>query len=156
MAAKTPKIATMGNLIAAGLTFIVGNTFTFMGGYTRLNYGPDSRFASFTVSVICCLFYMQNILASFTVSATCILRSTIALHAAVLFIRHFLFIPTIFLSVLRSIVGEGVPSSEPVDSISIFCEEWVAHRLSYFLLHFDTCANPKSCDRSPGRERGQL
>lgn len=50
MAAKSPKIATMGNFIAAGLTFIVGITFSFMGGYTRLNYGPDSQFASFTVS----------------------------------------------------------------------------------------------------------
>lgn len=50
MAAKTPKIATMGNLIAAGLTFIVGITFSFMGGYARLNYGPDSQFAEFTVS----------------------------------------------------------------------------------------------------------
>ena len=50
MAAKTPKIATMGNLIAGGLTFIVGITFSFLGGYTRLNYGPDSQFASFTVS----------------------------------------------------------------------------------------------------------
>ncbi|CAN0077118.1 unnamed protein product [Pylaiella littoralis] len=49
MAARTPKIATMGNLVAAGLTFIVGITFTFMGGYTRLHYGPDSQFASFTV-----------------------------------------------------------------------------------------------------------
>ncbi|CAN0148101.1 unnamed protein product, partial [Hapterophycus canaliculatus] len=49
MAAKTPKIATMGNLIAAGLTFIVGITFSFMGGYARLYYGPDSQYASFTV-----------------------------------------------------------------------------------------------------------
>lgn len=54
MAAKTPEIATMGNLIAAGLTFIVGITFTFMGGYARLNYGPDSQFASFTVSAMRC------------------------------------------------------------------------------------------------------
>lgn len=49
MAARTPKIATMGNFIAAGLTFIVGITFSFLGGYTRLFYGPDSQFASFTV-----------------------------------------------------------------------------------------------------------
>lgn len=51
MAAKTPKIATMGNLLAAGLTFIVGITFSFMGGYARLSYGPDSQFASFTVRI---------------------------------------------------------------------------------------------------------
>lgn len=50
MAAKTPTIAAMGNLIAAALTFTVGITFSFMGGYTRLHYGPDSQFASFTVS----------------------------------------------------------------------------------------------------------
>lgn len=49
MAARTPKIATMGNLIAAGLTFIVGITFSFLGGYMRQGYGPDSQFASFTV-----------------------------------------------------------------------------------------------------------
>lgn len=53
MAAKTPKIATMGNLIAGGLTFIVGITFSFMGGFSRLEYGPDSAFASFTVSSVC-------------------------------------------------------------------------------------------------------
>ncbi|CAM9703548.1 unnamed protein product [Ascophyllum nodosum] len=49
MAARTERIATAGNIIAAGLTFIVGITFSFLGGYTRLNYGPDSVFAKFTV-----------------------------------------------------------------------------------------------------------
>lgn len=49
MAAKSAKIATLGNFIAAGLTFIVGITFSFLGGYSRFHYGPDSQFASFTV-----------------------------------------------------------------------------------------------------------
>lgn len=49
MAAKTPKIATMGNFIAAGLTFIVGVPFGLLSGYTRLFYGPDSQFAVFSV-----------------------------------------------------------------------------------------------------------
>ena len=61
MAAKTPKIATMGNLIAAGLTFIVGITFTFMGGYARLNYGPDSQFAQFTASAALCLSFRTHV-----------------------------------------------------------------------------------------------
>lgn len=52
MAARTPKIATWGNILAAALTFIVGITFSYMGGYTRLHYGPDSQFASFTVSAV--------------------------------------------------------------------------------------------------------
>lgn len=75
MAAKTPKIATMGNLIAAGLTFIVGNTFTFMGGYTRLNYGPDSRFASFTVDT-CSKFLDLPACAAWEPDATAFLKLT--------------------------------------------------------------------------------
>lgn len=49
MAAKTPNIATAGNLIAGGLTFIVGITFSLLGGFTRFYYGPDSEFAEFDV-----------------------------------------------------------------------------------------------------------
>lgn len=47
MAAKTENIATMGNLIAAGLTFLVGIPFAYLGAITRTYYGPDTPRASF-------------------------------------------------------------------------------------------------------------
>ncbi|CAM9258817.1 unnamed protein product [Ectocarpus sp. 12 AP-2014] len=75
MAAKSPNIATMGNFIAAGLTFIVGITFSFMGGYTRLNYGPDSQFASFTVDT-CSKFLDLPTCAAWEPDTTAFLKLT--------------------------------------------------------------------------------
>jgi len=47
MAAKTPKIATIGCIIAGFLTFLVGIPFSYLGAITRVLYGPDSSFAVF-------------------------------------------------------------------------------------------------------------
>lgn len=47
MASKTPKIATMGCLIAGFITFFVGIPFSYIGAITRVYYGPDSARAEF-------------------------------------------------------------------------------------------------------------
>lgn len=47
MASKTPKIATIGCLIAGCLTFFVGIPFSYLGAITRTFYGPDTARASF-------------------------------------------------------------------------------------------------------------
>lgn len=75
MAAKTPRIATAGNLIAAGLTFMVGITFGFLGGYARLFYGPDSQFASFKVDT-CSKFLDLPTCAEWEPDSTAFLKLT--------------------------------------------------------------------------------
>lgn len=47
MASKTPKIATIGCLIAGCLTFFVGIPFSYLGAITRTYYGPDTARAEF-------------------------------------------------------------------------------------------------------------
>jgi Na+/proline symporter len=47
MASKTPKIATIGCLLAGCLTFFVGIPFAYLGAITRTFYGPDTARASF-------------------------------------------------------------------------------------------------------------
>eukprot|EP01084_Bolivina_argentea_P291301 500634_1 len=47
MAAKNGKHATIANIIAGLLTFIVGIPFAYMGSITRIYYGPDSQYAMF-------------------------------------------------------------------------------------------------------------
>jgi Na+/proline symporter len=47
MASKTPKIATIGCLVAGVLTFVVGIPFSYLGAITRYYYGPDSTTAVF-------------------------------------------------------------------------------------------------------------
>jgi Na+/proline symporter len=47
MASKTPKIATIGCLIAGCLTFLVGIPFAYLGAITRTHYGPDTPRAEF-------------------------------------------------------------------------------------------------------------
>ena len=47
MASKTPKIATIGCLLAGCLTFFVGIPFAYLGAITRTYYGPDSTRAEF-------------------------------------------------------------------------------------------------------------
>lgn len=49
MAARNPRTAILGCLIAAGLTLLVGIPFSFLGSITRLFYGPDSENAEFKV-----------------------------------------------------------------------------------------------------------
>jgi hypothetical protein len=50
MAAKTPKIATIGNLAAGVMTFVVGIPFGLLAGYSRYYYGPDSPYAEFAAN----------------------------------------------------------------------------------------------------------
>jgi Na+/proline symporter len=47
MASKTPKIATIGCLVAGCVTFFVGIPFAYLGAITRTFYGPDTARASF-------------------------------------------------------------------------------------------------------------
>lgn len=47
MASKTPKIASIGCLVAGCLTFLVGIPFAYIGAITRTFYGPDSPRAEF-------------------------------------------------------------------------------------------------------------
>jgi hypothetical protein len=47
MAAKTPQIATIACILAGIATFIVGVPFSYLGGFARLHYGPDSPYAEF-------------------------------------------------------------------------------------------------------------
>ena len=47
MAAKTPKIATLGCIIGGLVTFFVGVPFAYMGALSRVYYGPDSVHAVF-------------------------------------------------------------------------------------------------------------
>jgi Na+/proline symporter len=47
MASKTPRIATIGCIIAGFLTFFVGIPFSYLGAITRTYYGPDTARASF-------------------------------------------------------------------------------------------------------------
>ncbi len=51
MASKTPKIATIGCLLAGCLTFLVGIPFSYLGAITRVSYGPDSARAEFVADV---------------------------------------------------------------------------------------------------------
>ena len=47
MAAETPRAATLGCIIGACFTFFVGIPFSYLGGITRVYYGPDSIHAEF-------------------------------------------------------------------------------------------------------------
>lgn len=47
MAAITPRAATLGCIIGGCFTFFVGIPFSFLGGITRVYYGPDSTRAEF-------------------------------------------------------------------------------------------------------------
>lgn len=47
MAAKTPRIATIGCAIAGCLTFVVGIPWAYLGSLTRVYYGPDTARAAF-------------------------------------------------------------------------------------------------------------
>mmetsp|Transcript_29388 Transcript_29388/g.75967 ORF Transcript_29388/g.75967 Transcript_29388/m.75967 type:complete len:738 (+) Transcript_29388:123-2336(+) len=47
LAAKTPKVATISNIIAGCLTLLIGVPFSYMGAITRYFYGPDSQYAQF-------------------------------------------------------------------------------------------------------------
>lgn len=47
MASKTPRIATIGCLLAGMLTFLVGVPFSYIGAITRTFYGPDTARAAF-------------------------------------------------------------------------------------------------------------
>ncbi|CAM9526501.1 unnamed protein product [Phaeothamnion confervicola] len=49
MAARTPSIATWANVGAACITVVIGVMFAYMGGFMRLYYGPDSKYAEFAV-----------------------------------------------------------------------------------------------------------
>ena len=51
MASKTPKIATMGCLIAGCFTFFIGIPFSYLGAITRTYYGPDTARAEFITDV---------------------------------------------------------------------------------------------------------
>ena len=51
MASKTPRIATIGCLIAGCVTFFVGIPFSYLGAITRTFYGPDSARAEFVTDV---------------------------------------------------------------------------------------------------------
>jgi Na+/proline symporter len=51
MASKTPRIATIGCLLAGMLTFLVGIPFSYMGAITRTFYGPDTARAAFEADV---------------------------------------------------------------------------------------------------------
>jgi|AntRauTorckE5430_2_1112549.scaffolds.fasta_scaffold05229_2 Na+/proline symporter len=51
MASRTPKIATIGCLLAGCLTFAVGIPFAYLGAITRVYYGPDSARAEFVTDV---------------------------------------------------------------------------------------------------------
>ena len=51
MASRTPKIATIGCLIAGVMTFFVGIPFAYLGAITRTFYGPDSARAEFVADV---------------------------------------------------------------------------------------------------------
>lgn len=47
MAAKTPRTATLGNLLAGALTIFVAVPVSYLGAITRVYYGPDSQYAVF-------------------------------------------------------------------------------------------------------------
>ena len=47
MSARNSRDATIANLIAGCLTFLVGIPFSFLGSITRVYYGPDSQYAQF-------------------------------------------------------------------------------------------------------------
>jgi hypothetical protein len=47
MAAKTPRIAVWGCYAACAITLAVCIPVTYLGGLTRLHYGPDSKYAQF-------------------------------------------------------------------------------------------------------------
>ena len=47
MAAVTPRVATIGCLVAGVLGIVVGVPFAFLGAISRYHYGPDSAFAKF-------------------------------------------------------------------------------------------------------------
>jgi Na+/proline symporter len=60
MASKTPRIATIGCLLAGMLTFLVGVPFSYIGAITRTFYGPDTARAAFEADVsplLLLLFY---------------------------------------------------------------------------------------------------
>ena len=59
MASKTPKIATIGCLLAGFVTFFVGIPFSYLGAITRTYYGPDTARAEFVTDVsVFCLFIL--------------------------------------------------------------------------------------------------
>eukprot|EP00178_Gracilaria_changii_P012235 TRINITY_DN345_c0_g1_i2.p1 TRINITY_DN345_c0_g1~~TRINITY_DN345_c0_g1_i2.p1 ORF type:complete len:508 (+),score=44.46 TRINITY_DN345_c0_g1_i2:3314-4837(+) len=47
MASRTPRVATLGCLLGGCLTFLVGIPFSYLGGITRIFFGPDSVYAKF-------------------------------------------------------------------------------------------------------------
>jgi hypothetical protein len=47
MASKTPKVATIGCVVAGLFTFFVGIPFSYLGAITRTYYGPDTARAEF-------------------------------------------------------------------------------------------------------------
>lgn len=51
MASKTPKIATIGCLLAGVVTFLIGIPFSYLGAITRVAYGPDTARAEFVADV---------------------------------------------------------------------------------------------------------
>ena len=51
MASKTPRVATIGCLLAGCLTFFVGIPFSYLGAITRTYYGPDTARAEFVADV---------------------------------------------------------------------------------------------------------
>ena len=60
MASKTPKIATIGCIVAGLLTFVVGIPFSYLGAITRYHYGPDSPTAVFEADVTVFYRYYSN------------------------------------------------------------------------------------------------
>ncbi len=60
MASKTPRIATIGCLLAGCFTFFVGIPFAYLGAITRTHYGPDTARAAFETDVSFSYSYLQQ------------------------------------------------------------------------------------------------
>lgn len=127
MAAKTPKIATMGNLIAAGLTFIVGITFTFMGGYARLNYGPDSQFAQFTASAALCSSFRIHVNSSIILDAPAAFNDAFlnaAVYVSSLLCTYYLYVLNLRIASLSTWGRKHAQTGPKYQTCTFPCQGW--------------------------------
>lgn len=67
MAAKTPKVATIGNILAGLITWAIGIPFAYLSGVARALYGPSSPHAEFavntcskTITVVGCYDFLND------------------------------------------------------------------------------------------------